>query len=538
MLPSTPSTPSSSSLNSLVNILPPFSTTSTPRLQALYSDFPRQKHGNATSYHANVEWWRKALEALVSSGMQQLPPHNIVRGGESSTNSDRLVLHAGRELLERIKIPKVGKPLALDSVLSELRSTKSALLLSEFMGAKASIYDPGWLPGRIASFVVGKPLWWVLEQMGIVGEEGFLGGSTRRDHQRDTGWWGDYVFVSLLEAAGDEVVERQRAGMASAGDALYTADSFRTAFVGVVGEGDATPLRELDAKVLLRYLERDKGVIVVDKEIIKFVDSSASSDERTITAVDRGIVELKSAVHSLQTQVDSLQNKIDECTKKASAALQRKQKSVALNCIRSRKQLEDLLQKRLGSLSTLQSTFITVEAAAGDVEIMKSYESSSATLRAILAHPSLQRESIDKTMEALAEANADAKEIDDAVRFGADVALGVEESIDDAELEEEWKALVREAEADERTKATEGTELKLAEAGKTPNGIPASGKHEIIFVFRTYLVIVWSDIYSYVITTLIVWIAAMQYDSENIYGTIVTTVDPGNKGRYTQSKIT
>ncbi|CAA7271563.1 unnamed protein product [Cyclocybe aegerita] len=448
--------------------------------EALYSDFSRQKHANATSYHANVEWWRKALEALVASGLQQLPPHSVVKSGESSTNSDRLVLHAGRELVERVKIPKVGKPLALGSVLSELRSTKSALPLSEFMNAKTSIYDPGWLPGRIAAFVVGKPLWWALEQMGIVGEEGLLGGGaeTRRDHQRDTGWWGDYALVPLLDAAGDEVVERQRAGMVSAGDALYTVDSFRTAFAGVVGEENAAPLRELDANVLLRYLERDKGVIVVDKEIIKFVDASASLDGRTITAVDRGIVELKSAVHNLQAQVDSLQNKIDECTKKASAALQRKQKPVALNYIRSRKQLEDLLQKRLGSLSTLQSTFMTVEAAAGDVDIMKSYESSAATLRAILAHPSLQRESIDKTMEALAEANADAKEIDDAVHISADVALGLEESIDDAELEEEWKALVREAEADERAKATEDTERKLAEAGKIPNGIAVNGKDE------------------------------------------------------------
>jgi len=37
--------------------------------------------------------------------------------------------------------------------------------------------------------------------------------------------------------------------------------------------------------------------------------------------------------------------------------------------LRSRKQLEEVLNKRLGALSTLESTFITVEAAAGDVEV-------------------------------------------------------------------------------------------------------------------------------------------------------------------------
>jgi hypothetical protein len=57
------------------------------------------------------------------------------------------------------------------------------------------------------------------------------------------------------------------------------------------------------------------------------------------------------------------------CTQKASAALHQKHKAVALSYLRSRKQLEDLLTKRLGSLHTLESTFIRVEAAAGDVEV-------------------------------------------------------------------------------------------------------------------------------------------------------------------------
>ena len=83
---------------------------------------------------------------------------------------------------------------------------------------------------------------------------------------------------------------------------------------------------------------------------------------------------------------------------------------------------------------------------------MKSYDSSAITLRAILAHPSLQRDSIDKTMDALAEANLDAREVDDAVRMGGDVALGTDSIVDDDELEAEWKALVEETETAQRLK--------------------------------------------------------------------------------------
>jgi len=118
-----PTTPCSSSSSSLATSTPPFSTTSPARLQALYSDFSRQKQSNPTSYHANVDWWKKALEALVSSGKQE---REVVRDGggdgghdddDLPMKSERLVLHAGRDLIERLKIPKVGKPLALGAVL-------------------------------------------------------------------------------------------------------------------------------------------------------------------------------------------------------------------------------------------------------------------------------------------------------------------------------------------------------------------------------------------------------------------------------------
>ena len=97
----------------------PYSTTSTPRLQALYSDFSRQKQSNPTSYHSNIEWWRKGLEAIASSGLQTQQ-----HATEETSKSDRLVLHAGRELLELVKLPKVGKPLALGAVIVRLMPKK------------------------------------------------------------------------------------------------------------------------------------------------------------------------------------------------------------------------------------------------------------------------------------------------------------------------------------------------------------------------------------------------------------------------------
>lgn len=59
-------------------------------------------------------------------------------------------------------------------------------------------------------------------------------------------------------------------------------------------------------------------------------------------------------------------------TQNASLALKNNRKEVALSHLRARKQLEDLLNKRLGALENLQSTLLSVERAAGDVEVRRS----------------------------------------------------------------------------------------------------------------------------------------------------------------------
>jgi hypothetical protein len=50
-------------------------------------------------------------------------------------------------------------------------------------------------------------------------------------------------------------------------------------------------------------------------------------------------------------------------------------------------------------------------------------------------------------MDALADANADATEVNDAIKIGGDVALGIDTAFDDAEIEKELEQLAREVEA-------------------------------------------------------------------------------------------
>lgn len=115
--------------------------------------------------------------------------------------------------------------------------------------------------------------------MGIVGDEGILGsltgntgsgsgGGGRGGHERDMTWWGDYVILSLVENAADEVVvKHERRGKGSKADGLYAFEEFRQAFGGVAGGKEDEILREMDANVLLKHLERDRKIVVVDREV-------------------------------------------------------------------------------------------------------------------------------------------------------------------------------------------------------------------------------------------------------------------------------
>ncbi|KAH7929705.1 Snf7-domain-containing protein [Leucogyrophana mollusca] len=451
---------SSSSLSSF----PTYAPTSKSRLQSLYSDVSRQKHSNPTSYNAHVDWWHRTFEALVSRGWQAEDTGKL-KGKDNDekfeNRSNKLVLSARRPLVEKLRFEGVGKPLGLGTTIAELRKSKHLVSLSQFLSATHSIYDPGWLPYRVASYVVGKPLWWALEQLDIVRSE---------DAYSEAEMWkkveGDYVVLTLVEAAADALTAKRGVGMGPA-DNLYTFEGFRTEFAAQLLPD--VVLSELDTRVLLRYLERDRGVLVVDKDVIKF---TSTTEDREVTVVDRGILELKTAVRNLREQVDNVQRKIDETSAEVSNALRLQRKPIALTRLRYKKHLEDLLSKRLGSLAQLESTMMSVEAAAGNIEIMKSYEMSTSTLRAILSHPSLQRDKIDETMDALAASTADAREIDDVIRLGGDMAAA-DAGVDESELEDELRALVEEAEREENEEKERRVLDGLPSIPSAPLEIPA-----------------------------------------------------------------
>jgi charged multivesicular body protein 7 len=80
---------------------------------------------------------------------------------------------------------------------------------------------------------------------------------------------------------------------------------------------------------------------------------------------------------------------------------------------------------------------------------MRTYKTSTSTLKTLLAHPTLQRDHIDATMSNMSDALADHAEIEQAIQLnGKDVQRAAGVDFDEDEFDAELAAMVQAQEAE------------------------------------------------------------------------------------------
>lgn len=121
--------------------LPPFANLSPARQKAIYSDFSEQRTTNPPGFKANVAWWSSLL--LLASDRGALPSTSTddpVKAGGG------LVLDVGEDLLESLRVPGGGRPLALGTVIvsSTSRLTPSSCILSSGPYLPCTLTSADW----------------------------------------------------------------------------------------------------------------------------------------------------------------------------------------------------------------------------------------------------------------------------------------------------------------------------------------------------------------------------------------------------------
>src|SRR4051794_21318417 len=106
------------------------------------------------------------------------------------------------------------------------------------------------------------------------------------------------------------------------------------------------------------------------------------------------------------------------------------------------------------------------------LQVIAAYETSTATLRKVLAHPSLQMSHVDATMDALADALADQLEIDEAIQSGGKAAVSAgtvpSADFDDDELARELEELIKDEEKQQESESRlSGSKDVEAGSGRT-----------------------------------------------------------------------
>ncbi|KAF8308113.1 hypothetical protein DL93DRAFT_2231869 [Clavulina sp. PMI_390] len=462
-----------SSFDAWLTTIPEFASATPARIQSLCSDIARQKAANPTAYAANVAWWRRTVRSMLDYGAQP------VGGGREG---EHLTLLLEDELLQRFADASVvrRRPMALVSVVNEMRLTNELVPFSEYLTSSGPSSPNTSSPASVSYFstaTLSTNLWWAMEQLGL--SSGDDAGASLPYEQRWRSAAGEYVlFAAVKDAAAKLLKHHQSISSLSLSTTLYDRTTFRAAFGSVLFPASPHPPTDRDIAILLKHLQRDLGVLVSDKEVIKFVEPGQALK---ITQFDRNYLELMLAARNLSKQVDELNASVVDRTAKAKEYVARGRNDMAKSYLRSRASLQDLSLARLRSLETIQGVLLKIETSHGDIQIMKAYETSSSALQDLLSHPSLQAENVEQTMNRLSDALADHKEIEEAISMGGELAVqaGQSEIIDEAELDSELAVLVKEAEEERVQPSPQVGEGLPALDGTALPSIPLTGPEPV-----------------------------------------------------------
>jgi charged multivesicular body protein 7 len=353
----------------------------------------------------------------------------------------RLIINLDESLLRALNSPEWGRPLALGTVVREAVERREMIGIKEFEGSE------GLYKGRAG---------WSISPWGVL-RWGFqvLGLGGQADDKMPVG---QFVVIPNLEDAGMEAAGRIE-GFRGRTEKVLSRIEFRDEFSNILGEGKI--LSESDFQILLRFLERDKGVLLYNDEIVK-LKAPGVKDE--ITQEDSTIVSLKTLIRDLQTQTKVLTQKADELTITAKEAVTRKNRLGALAALRSKKLAESTLEKRHATLAQLEEVFIKIEQAADQVALVRVMEASTRVLTGLNKEVG-GVDRVDDVVDNLREQMSQVDEVGNVIAEAGRDNVAVDETEVDDELEAMEQQEKAKVEAKER-KEREEREKREAEETK------------------------------------------------------------------------
>ncbi|PNS18784.1 hypothetical protein CAC42_5323 [Sphaceloma murrayae] len=397
-----------SPLSFLQTHLPAFR--SPARVSSLYSSFANQRSLNPDGYNANIAAWLSALTLLSRHGL--LP-------SSSSSPPSPLILSSSSSLPEALAVQQRGPPLSLAAVVHEGLQSGQLIPLQEFLNRETSIYHNGWM--------VPSPLQvvkWGLAQLGLG-----VGASDKLVQ-------GEFVVRALVEAVGAEVA-RDVTGLKTEGvtGRLMPRAEFEDRFKGVLRDGEGgVDLSSRDMEVVLKFLERERGLLSFGRTAVKIAGSEGWSP---VTKEDESVANIRGLITGLSRQVDELTQRIGLLDNEARAAVKDRQNTKAKRALRSKKLAEGMLEERSSMLETLEKTWRSIEVASDNVAIVEAMREGRDVLKGLNEKVG-GAEGVEDVMEGLQEQMGIVEDVTGVINEQNANA------VDEREVDDELEALERE----------------------------------------------------------------------------------------------
>ncbi|KAJ3159392.1 Charged multivesicular body protein 7 [Geranomyces michiganensis] len=304
-------------------------------------------------------------------------------------------------------------PQGLDVVVADMIRRNDLVPLAQYRG------EVGWGSWAVSSLVIA-PLKWGLSQLVTMSKSPPLQGS--------------FVVTETVEAAHYNL------------DHLLSFSEFKARVSDACSSHLATQQpTAADIGLVQRYLEKHgQAAFSPSKQtgemIVKVRQESQKGSALKITETDFGVVKLRATEKMLHEQIDNLEGQITHCANMAKERLKLGERQRALYLLRRKKLATGILQKRIGSLETIEGIIGKMQAAESDSEILAAYAMGSSSLKTFMASSGLTADAVDATMDNLQETLADAHEVDAAMQSGQSAMMS---NVDLEELEEELSQLAQ-----------------------------------------------------------------------------------------------
>lgn len=245
-----------------------------------------------------------------------------------------------------------------------------------------------------------------------------------------------YIMLELIQSLANSTLEKLRGKTVTPGIGHNS-----LLFSQIELCGKLAHLLRCDFEILLMYMESERMLHRIEHKndtLYKFKDiASLKSDLEPITDAEKGAWELSRMKHHLEDYSATLQSQVAGVTASIKEQLLQKNRLQAKRYLRKRKLLDKKLQNVELHLNRLESILDEIYSANTNQMVLQAYQQGTAALKQM--NSLMPADVVEKTMDDLASAVSDSKELSDAL-------LEDQPADDSADLEQELDQLLKDDE--------------------------------------------------------------------------------------------